>query len=182
VLALAGSLAGTLACCVLAGCGGDGKPTSDPAPSPASPSSSPTLTGAPTMPAAATAHTKAGAIAFVEFYIAAFNHAQATGDTSLLRRLATSDCKSCNDVAAAADMVYDAGGHISGGRWTISGTEVHRSVGMRWAVDVAGRLAPSDIYQSPSASPQHAPGGRTLTNFFVRYDRAWKVVEWSRAE
>jgi hypothetical protein len=174
VLALAG--------CVLAGCGGSKEPKSDPTPATVGPSSpSPSPTAAPTLPDAARANTKAGAIAFVRFYIDAFNHAQATGDTSMLALLEGPACRSCREVRQSIEHTYRAGGHAVGGALSIDGQEIHRSVGRQWVVDVAGHFSPSTIYASAGATPQHDKGGSTAASFFVRFNDGWEVVRWTRA-
>jgi hypothetical protein len=168
---------------LLAGCGGgaDDPPSAGP-----SPSSTPTPTAsappsAPVLPEAAKANTKAGAVAFVKFYVAAFNHAQATGDTKPLIALEGAHCNSCQKVREAIEGTYQAGGHAEGGTLAIDGSEVHRSIGKQWVVDIVGHFAPSRIYPSAGASPQADRGGKTAASFFVTFRDEWKVVRWTRA-
>ena len=73
---------------------------------------------APSMPAAATQHTKAGAEAFVRHYIDLINHAQATGDTQALRSASSPTCRGCSGGIKAVAKVYDRGGKLIGGEWT----------------------------------------------------------------
>jgi hypothetical protein len=133
------------------------------------------------MPEAAKANTKAGAIAFVKFYVTAFNHAQATGDTAPLATLEAKGCVSCRDVRTAIEHTYRAGGHASGGQWVIDSSDAHRSVGRQWAVYLFSHFKPADTYPSANASPHHNPGGRAAATFFVRYNDGWKVLRWTRA-
>jgi hypothetical protein len=183
VLALAGSLAGTLAWCVLAGCGGDGKPTSDPAPSPASPSSSPTPTGAPTMPAAATAHTKAGAIAFARHYVDLINYAQATGDIDSLALVEGAKCESCKSVRQNLSSLYASGGWIRGGELAVvSADALSNAESHAFNVDLEVKTAPETVKDRSGKVSKIAGGTNVLTVFLKRVPSGWKVAQWTRAE
>jgi hypothetical protein len=161
---------------VLAGCGGDPKADPSPSPSTAPVSTTPSPT-APVMPAAASENTKAGAIAFVRYYIELINHAQATGDIGRLKEVEDPGCKSCTNGRNYLAMIYGDGGHISGGVWTVQSATAQRS-GENWAVTVKGRFAPSDVFASPGSPAKHARGGQTLTNFVVWRANDWKVRTW----
>ena len=164
-----------------AGCGGS-NPSPSPSPTP-QPSPTATATGkvAPPLPPAATAHTKAGAIAFVRHYVAMFNYAQSTGDTRSLRRLGLRDCISCTDVADAIDKVYRAGGSARGGELAISRAEAVRSANKLIEVDIAGNFSASTVVASSGATPEHRKGDKTVASFYVRFhNSAWKVARWSR--
>jgi Family of unknown function (DUF6318) len=99
---------------LLAGCGGDAKPAA--APSSTAPSSPPTTTSVPTttatpttdpnIPAAARAHTPAGAAAFVKYFYGQLNVAWGQPRAGLLAPLSLPDCKTCSTLEdTAADMV-----------------------------------------------------------------------------
>src|SRR4051794_697515 len=96
----------------LAGCGGD--PKADPSPSPSVPSASPVSTtpAPPALPEAAKANTKAGAIAFVKYYVQLINHAQATGDVAALAAVEDPGCSSCASGRRLLKKIYESGGHI----------------------------------------------------------------------
>ena len=161
----------------LTACGGDPKP--DPSPSVSTSVTSPASATPtpPVMPEEAKADTKAGAIAFVKYYIALINHAQATGDVDALAKVEGPDCKSCAEGRDYLKKIYGSGGHISGGAWSVHRVKARQS-GENWAVTVTGAFAPSDAYASADADPQHAKGGPTLTNFIVWHDTAWRVRSW----
>jgi hypothetical protein len=161
----------------LAACGGE--PKADPSPTPSAPVTTPVSTtpAPPVMPEEAKANTKAGAIAFVRYYIALVNHAQATGDLAGLAGVEEPPCKSCTDGRSYLSKIYDAGGHVAGGRWTARDMRARRS-GSNWAVTVRGDFAPSDVYAPATSQPDHADGGPTLTNFIVWHSREWKVRSW----
>lgn len=93
-------------------------PTGKPIPAATSRSTEPSTTTGPvmpTLPAEAMTETKAGAMAFVEYYWAVVNYAQATGDTELLRSLAIDSCAGCDGGASSIERIYRRGGQIIGG-------------------------------------------------------------------
>lgn len=166
---------------VLAGCGGDPEASPDPTATTSAVSttpSTPPTPSAPALPDAAMANTKAGAIAFVRYYVEVINHAQITGELTSLRSLAADGCRPCARIRKELTRIYDAGGHIEGGRWAVLTTIAERSDEGRWLVVVSGRFAPSDLYETSDAQPKHSKGGRVLTNFLVQFESEWQVVRW----
>ena len=110
---------------LLAGCGGDAKP--DPSSSSTSTSSSttaaPTTTAPPTsaspttdpnIPAAARAHTPAGAAAFVRYFHDQLNIAWGQPRAGLLAPLSLPSCKTCSAFESNAAKNVSAHQHISG--------------------------------------------------------------------
>lgn len=172
-------VAGVLAVGVLGGCGGT--PDAAPPPSSSAPPSASATPTAPVMPDAARQNTKAGAVAFVKFYIAAFNHAQTTGDVSTLKTLGAKQCVSCNAVLRAIRRTYSAGGHSVGGDWIVEGQESRLSVGKMRAVYIAGHFEPSTNYTGAHGQPSHLKGAKIIASFFVRFSDGWKVMRWTRA-
>jgi hypothetical protein len=167
---------------LVAGCGGsDDPPSPGPSPSGSTAPSASASGSAPVMPEAAKANTKAGAIAFVRFYVAAFNHARITGDTDPLGSLGTGRCVSCKDVRAAIDKTYAAGGHATGGRWVIDAAQVSRARRHQWVVYLSGHFEAGDTYKTAGAQPHHNNGGPMVASFFVAFKNGWKVVRWTRA-
>lgn len=97
---------------LLAGCGGDAKPdptnttTAAPTSTSASTSPAPSPTTDPNIPAAARAHTPAGAEAFVRYFYSQLNLAWTTPATGLLSALSAPTCKTCSALeGTAADLV-----------------------------------------------------------------------------
>ena len=162
---------------LLAGCGGDPKADPSPTPSetPVSPTPSPT---APTMPAAAAENSKAGAIAFVRYYIELINHLQRTGDSAPLRQAALPTCKSCKSVIRAAEGIYATGGHVEGGAWSITDITATQPTSTLWQVDIKGRLAPSKVLNGPASVPTAGKGGQANAEFFLTFSSTWKVAQW----
>lgn len=62
----------------------------------------------PTFPAAARAHTDAGAVAFVEYYWAALNYAMTKPDAQILKGQGLDQCSSCTNFERAAQELVDS--------------------------------------------------------------------------
>lgn len=174
------SLLGALAALVvLSGCGGDPKATPSPSPSTSAVSTSPSPT-APVMPAAAAENTKAGAIAFVRYYIELINHAQATGDVESLRLVESPDCRSCQRASKAVADIYMAGGHLEGGQWKAKTVSASPRPDLRaWTVFTTVRFAPQVLVKDGQTTP--LKGGHSLITFVVDHNDGWQVLRWSRA-
>ena len=165
---------------LLAGCGGD--PKADPSPTPSeSPVSTTPSPTAPTMPAAAAENSKAGAIAFVRYYIELINHAQATGDVEALAKVEGSNCESCANVRTSIGKIYGAGGSITGGTW-----HPHLNIGLRnsdgsWLVSGYIAFDREQVKRSRDAAVEVAEGGSATTHVTVTHANGdWKVLAWSR--
>ncbi len=71
----------------------------------------------PRLPAAAKAPGKAGAKAFVAYYIRLLNYASHTGETASLKRYGEA-CRHCMAFIRLAESTYEDGGWFEGGTWT----------------------------------------------------------------
>ena len=163
---------------LVAGCGGD--PKADPSPSRSSaPSASSTpMPTPPALPDAAKANTKAGAIAFVKYYVELLNYLEATGDDEPALAVSADACKSCQAVVRAARAIYDSGGHMEGGAWTVHEVTASQPTPGLWSVRIRGQLAPSTVFESSTSTPKSGTGGRADAEFFVSYTTVWKVGQW----
>jgi Family of unknown function (DUF6318) len=85
-------------------------PTTDPSPT------EPTGPQPPPLPEAATAPGKAGAKAFVAYYIRLLNYASHTGDGAPLLEYGP-NCRVCKSQANFASKLYRKGGWYRGGAW-----------------------------------------------------------------
>jgi hypothetical protein len=133
------------------------------------------------MPDAAKANTKAGAVAFVKYYIELINHAQATGDLDDLAALEGQRCESCRQVRDYLEGIYSSGGSVSGGEWRVQRAEARPGTDPgTWVIDVIGTFAPSTVMPSPGASPRAATGGPAPSTFFVQRSAGWVVTKWTR--
>ncbi|MFC5729072.1 MULTISPECIES: DUF6318 family protein [Nocardioides] len=115
--------------CALAGCSENGEPNGEstwsPTSTPEQPSTSPAGSEEPpSLPAAATKATKAGARAFITHYWDVLNYAQRSGDVSMLRALSASPCSVCNAFRRDLREHYRIGGRIIGGEHSIQVAEV----------------------------------------------------------
>jgi hypothetical protein len=110
-------------------------PTSSAATSP-----SPSATG-PTLPPEAKERTEAGARAFVRHWVAALNHASATGETVSLSAASTKGCETCANYVALVNKIYGPGGRIDSEGWEV--------VGARAAVASNGTRVALEVEQSP---------------------------------
>jgi len=172
---------------LLAGCGGDPKPaaassgTSRP-PATATPttSASPTATPRttdPNIPAAARAHTPAGAEAFVRYFYAQVNSAWTKPTSGLIPKLSSPNCKSCAALEATASGLVKSGQRYNGPPATIvfighlgEGTQGHPEVLVRLmqehrsVIDRSGHVVLTD---------QREPGKFVAT---VRWSgRGWSI-------
>ncbi|HEY3014833.1 MAG TPA: DUF6318 family protein [Nocardioides sp.] len=106
----------------LASCGGDPHkpPPYTPSPTPTE-STSPTPTGpvAPTLPTAAKQHTRAGAEAYVRYYVDVLNHATATVDPPTLAKVTSKDCQGCQNILGVLRDLDASDSVVKGGVWTI---------------------------------------------------------------
>jgi hypothetical protein len=79
------------------------------------PSATPTRPAPPTIPPAALQGlTVTSAEAFARFYIAALDHAEATGDVGPVRAYAGPTCITCRSTADTLERTYRSGGRITG--------------------------------------------------------------------
>jgi hypothetical protein len=106
---------------VLAGCssGSSGTLPTSVKPSTAV-TSAPSTMPPPTLPAEARQATRAGASAFFRYFWAVYNHAYASMDTTLLRSISDSTCKSCLGFADSIDAAARKEDHFNGGIVTVS--------------------------------------------------------------
>src|SRR3954452_10390042 len=142
----------------LAGCGRD--PKADPSPSPSTTTASPASTSPapPALPEAAKANTKAGAIAFVKYYIAIFNQAQRSGLTANLSALSTPSCSDCEAAITGLGRIYGAGGHIDGGDLVLGpATAEHNPIEKTWLVLVRVDSGPQTVTTTNDSAPSSLP-------------------------
>jgi hypothetical protein len=147
--------------------------TSDPTPS------DPTPSGAqePPLPVAAKAPGKAGAKAFVAYYIKLLNYASWTGDTELLHRYGPR-CAGCKAYVNLYERTYGRGGWFKRGGWTPSANS--------WLVLSKNPGVLIDVKIEASAGRQLLRRGAQVTRFLtdqyqldfhlIRAADAWRVT------
>ena len=175
-------LLAVVAALVLTGCGDSADPASPPRASPTS-TSSPSVSAAPSLPPAAAAHTKAGAIAFVRHYIALINYSQATGDVTALDRVEATNCSSCRSVRKQLTKMYRAGGWIRGGQLQVVKVQALRGATTgSFNVDVAVRSRPERVREADGQMHRIPGGGNIITVIVHPRNSGWVVFQWTRAK
>lgn len=167
----------------LSACGGSAEPSTMPSSSGSTtPSASPTGPVEPVLPEAAKANTKAAAVAFVRYYVDLINYAQATGDVDGLRAASDPACVLCDNVADTLFDLYDRGGHLSGGDWSITNMEVFATGDASWGSAVRVRTTAQTVTRK-GQQEQHVVGARSSQSFaLMREDAGWVVKTWSRID
>ena len=93
---------------------------SDPTPRPEPTSETPGGPTPPELPKLARSATKAGAKAFVAYYLELLNYAAHTGDVAPIRRNSTPGCQACREEARGWEQLYANGGWAKGGELSIT--------------------------------------------------------------
>jgi hypothetical protein len=178
-LALRWLAGGIVAMLLASGCSSDG-PQAEP-PKPHSPSTSPVTTTspsptAPALPAAARRNTKAGAVAFSDFYVSLLNHAAQTGDVEPLRKFSGARCESCRSSITTVENIYAAGGSITHYGWHVRRYNVtNAGEPNAWVVALDIRAQAQVVRESAGAAPQRLHGG----NFSLAMYARWSGSQWS---
>jgi hypothetical protein len=180
-MALASALA-----LALIGCSADADPRAAPSattpttPSPTSPSASATTAEPkgptePSLPPGAKASNRAGAEAFVRYYVELVNFAGRTGDTTELERR-SSGCSSCDNLVSAFRTTYAQGGHYETRGWRIdSQFTVPESRGT-WVSLLEVRQPPMIWVERAGAEPTELPPKRLKLRFEVEWlSHGWSV-------
>jgi Family of unknown function (DUF6318) len=123
-------------------------------------SSDPTRSGReePPLPAAAKAPGKAGARAFVAYYIRLLNYASWTGDTTALRARGRG-CGGCVDYARLFEKTYQNGGWFKGGAWA--------PVPRTWFIASSGNRFFLAVHVNAAKGLQRPRRGADVTRFLA---------------
>jgi hypothetical protein len=73
----------------------------------------------PALSSAASAHSKAGAAAFTEYWFAVLSYGIETGEVSPLQQTSDSECKICATAITTIQANYNDGGSLQGGVYTV---------------------------------------------------------------
>lgn len=175
-----------LGCLALGACGEESarpqEPTTPPSPtSSVTPSS--TSSATPELPEAAKAGTKAGAVAFVRYYIELINHAQATGNTAALKAVEAPSCGSCLKGRRYIEDIYSSGGHIEGGAFRIIQVlATPMTTPSSWLVTTGIRIS-ADIVVKPGETPSSVAhnASKLVTSVSTSFvDGEWIVAQRTR--
>lgn len=192
---LAGVAVGMLLCVPLVACSADGDddpadsglpskhettaPTTEPSPTPtATEPSDPSASPAPSIPGAARKPGRAGAKAFVRFYVELENYARHTGDVAPLRTYSHPQCGGCNYFLRYYRGLYDRGGWIKGGDRTITTFDrvVPATAPHDMYVRISGRTESGTYRKRQGSSASTGHGERfTLLFWLVREPHGWRV-------
>ncbi len=159
----------------LASCSGDPHkpPPYTPSPTPTA-STSPTPTGpvAPTLPAAAKKHTRAGAEAYVRYYVDVLNYAQVADDLEAMATVTSRECVECQTVLRSLQENHKTGAKTEGGKWTvIAFSNAHPHSGGEYSFVTTINQTP-EIVTAPNGHTEHYTGGKVSYTF----DTAWSEV------
>jgi hypothetical protein len=180
VLASAMSCA-LIACSAEAGPQATPSPTTPTTPWPTTPSvttatAKPTGPVEPELPKAAEASNRAGAEAFVRYYIALINFAGSTGHTTELKRH-SSGCSSCDNLASAFQETYERGGHYDSRGWRIYSQFTVREPSGTWVSLLEVQQTPMTWVEKAGAEPKKLPPKRLNLRFELERLRhhGWSV-------
>lgn len=155
------------------------EPTTPETPLPTTQSPTKTSTPeAPEIPEAATKPGRAGAKAFVEFYVELENYTRHTGDVAPLRRYSHPKCGGCNHFARYYRDLYEAGGWIKRSDRTIASFDrtVPAADPHDMYVKIGGRTERGTFRRSDEAPVRSGPGQTyTLLVWLLRDPQGWRV-------
>ena len=187
--AIATIVAGLLAVGGLAGCSedGDDEPADSGLPSKAeltestptpTTGSTPAVASQPTLPDEATRPGRAGARAFVAYYVSLENYASNTGDVDPLIEYSHPECGGCQDLIRFYSSWYERGGWFKGAhRMILSFDRVFRASSPHdMYIRLNGRTS-GGTYRERRGAPIHkARGDRfDLLLWLIREQQGWKV-------
>lgn len=167
--------------CVLAGCSSGDAAAPKPLPSSSgSPSAAVSVSPSASIPPQDLGATKAGAEAFVRFYVKTFNEASATGKTTSLANLELASCVSCAKVISRIQAVYQAGGRLIDTGWVVTRLSSAKQ-GSRFAVRADIRLPRQIVITKRGARPTTYTGGILHATYrLTRVGKSWRVSDLER--
>jgi len=141
----------------------------------------------PVLPPGARANGSAGALQFAAYWMEALDWSYATTDSTIAKSLFAPSCAGCaRFLRNIIDVTRQRGQHFSGGRISVSGTDLKPTDGL------AGATAIVDVTVQQTALKVLATSGAVvestlaikdgLFRTWVRWNGArWQVVDWKRA-
>jgi hypothetical protein len=168
------ALAALATAIALAGCSSDPEPKfADPTPTPTPTAES--TSASPVAESSSAAPDPSTPDQLVRTWIAAHNHALASGDTSGIEALAAQSCVGCSSFVDAIASVYAAGGHFERGKWTITSLQTDSAGEMEASLRVGVRIAGGRTVTEAGGTPVNYGGERKLMRFrLVQEDGAWR--------
>lgn len=131
----------------------------------------------PDLPSAARGETRDAAKAFVEYWVETLNYATDTGDTRLLKALATKNCDACTAFAATLDEIYAKGGHVESKGWELkSAVPMADQPTDSPAFQLDVKFEPQKVFSTKKSKPKDYPGGEQPARMVLtRQDGRWLV-------
>ena len=130
---------------------------------------------APAMPVAAQGTGPRAAKAFARHYFEVINYAATSGDTEVLKRLASTSCASCTAVTDNIDRIYSAGGHVERERWVVRSVRVLQARPDHTVASLDAFIGPAVIVLG-SGKRQIHKGGRQPMTMFIKFRKNRPVV------
>ncbi len=184
--------ASMMAFALLTSCSADADPQTAPttnsesAPLSTTPTSEPTdepSTGPvePPLPAAAKAPTRAGAEAFVRYYIDLLNYAGATGDTDAFLA-AAEGCNSCRGLARNFQRTYQRGGFYKTRGWLVNALFASQQAGTAFTAVAEVRETAITWRETSGSRLRRLPPGTVNLRFSLFRERSrWFIREFTRS-
>jgi hypothetical protein len=120
----------------------------------------------PALDSAATAHSKAGAVAFTGYWFALLSYGVQTGEVSELQTTSDPECAVCKSAVVTIQDNYNDGGSLQGGVYTVRDANAF--------VDIAGQVVTVAVSYDRSprygTSPLGVPRGRLDGKSFADCD------------
>ena len=134
----------------------------------------------PVLPAGAEADSRAGAEAFVRYYIELLNYAGLTGDVAELRQQAA-DCLSCDSLVDTFRQTYADGGRYETNGWQIESQFTVRDAEADWASLLEVRQSETTWIAEAGAEPKRYEPKQLHMRFLIkRLDRGWAIVRFTQ--
>ena len=166
-----------IAVTAFAGCADEPKPRFEE--STETPSASDSTTSATAEPEPWEEKSKAGAKAFAGHWIATFNQAIVSGDTSSLESLSSPSCRTCNSVIERLKSIYSSGGFFEGDGYQVlyATPEEIRSDGQT-SVAMRVQRSAERFKESKGAPLQRNPASKASYNAQLSWrNDAWRMDE-----
>ena len=129
------------------------------------------------MPAAARKSTKAGAKAFVLYWIDVLNYAGATGDVGGLRSISAQRCAGCAGVIGTMRRAYADGGRIVGGAWQLPLLGQYEPTRGDYAFAGRVKVGAQQLLNGQGDVTRKYAGGQLVAVFQVaRSSRGWRMA------
>lgn len=143
---------------------------------PSQDTTTPTAPVEPTLPAAAENETRTGVEAFVRHYWDVVNYATRTGDVERLAELDQPSCEGCSAGIRGLTDVYDRGGRIIGGDYTVTRIRLSKSANGPWLAVTHTRVERQRTIGAGDLNRTFPAGEDMWLMALARVNGAWSVA------